>query len=283
MKIIKGIKARARRILLYGVHGCGKSTWASKSPSPFFVNLEDGVDDIECDRSTMLKTIAEVMDCLNWLLREKHDYKTAVVDTIDWLDQVINRDLCQQSGAESLSEVAGGFGKGQSRAANRWDAIVQLLNRLHKERCMGIILLSHAKSEAVKPADGDTYDKYAPDLPKAVSMMLQEWCDEVFFADFKVYVNSVKDGMTGTRGRASGGREVRVRTGETPYAYAKNRVSGMPAELPMDWDAYYKCVKNHYAKIKTGDIEAIVVDGSSKNGEHLTEIIKIEEEAREVF
>lgn len=283
MQIIKGIKARPRRILLYGVHGCGKSTWASRSPNPFFVNLEDGVDDIDCDKSPMLRTLAEVIDCLNWLLKQQHDYKTVVVDTVDWLDQVINRDLCAASGAESLAEVAGGFGKGQSRAINRWDSVVQLLSRLHKERGLGIILTSHARIETIKPPDGDAYDKYSPDLAKHTSMMLQEWCDEVLFAQFKVYVAIVKDGFTSTRGRATGGREVSVRTSETPYAYAKNRVSGMASELPMDWNAYYQCVRDHYSKIKKGDIEAIVVDGSSKNGEHLAEIIKIEEEAREVF
>lgn len=283
MQIVKGIKARPRRILLYGVHGCGKSTWASHAPNPFFVNLEDGVDDIECDKSPMLRTMGEVIYCLDWLLKQEHQYKTVVVDTVDWLEQVINRDLCQASGVESLAEVGGGFGKGNARAVGKWDRLTQMLSQLHKQRGMGIILLSHAKTEKIKPADGDEYSKYAPDLATPTSMMLQEWCDEVLFAQFKVYVATIDEGFKKTRGRASGGKEVVIRTSETPYAYAKNRVSGMPTELPMEWNAYYECVKAHYAKIKKGDIESLVVDGSSKKAEQVEAIEKFESDAAEVF
>lgn len=281
MQIIKGVKPRARRILLYGVHGCGKSTWSSKSPNPFFVNLEDGVDDIDCDKSPMLRTLGEVIECLDWLLKHNHDYKTCVVDTIDWLEQVIHRDLCQKSGAESLAEVGGGFGKGNARAISKWDSIVQILSELQKVRGMGIILLSHAKIEKIKPADGDAFDKYAPDLATPTSMLLQEWCDEVLFAQFKVYVAQIDDGFKKTRGRASGGKDVIIRTSETPYAYAKNRVSGMPVELPMEWSAYYECVKAHYAKTKKGDIESLIVDGSSKV--KTQDDVEYEKMAAEVF
>lgn len=264
MQILKGIKARPRRILIYGVHGCGKSTWASEAPKPFFVNLEDGVNDIDCDKSQQLRTLDEVMYCLHWLLKEPHDYKTCVIDTIDWLEQVINKDLCEKSGAESLAEVGGGFGKGNARAISKWSAIVDILGSLQRQRGMSIILISHAKIEKIKPADQDAYDKYAPDLANHASMVLQEWCDEVLFAQFKVYVAQIEDGIKKTRGRASGGKEVIVRTSETPYAYAKNRVAGMPSEIQLSWPAYFSYVKAHYATIKKGDIESLVVDGSSK-------------------
>ncbi len=264
MQIVKGVKARPRRILLYGVHGCGKSTWASNSPKPFFVNLEDGVNDIDCDKSQQLRTLDEVLYCLHWLFKERHDYQTCVIDTADWLEQVINRDLCEKSGAESFAEVGGGFGKGNARAVSKWDVIIGLLGQLQRTRGMSIIILSHAKIEKIKPADQDAFDKYAPDLHVHASMLLQEWCDEVLFAQFKVYVAQVEDGIKKTRGRATGGKEVVVRTCETAYAYAKNRVAGMPNEIPLDWPTYFSYVKAHYSTIKKGDIESLVVDGTSK-------------------
>lgn len=264
MQIVKGIKARPRRILLYGVHGCGKSTWASNAPKPFFVNLEDGVNDIDCDKSQQLRTLDEVLFCLHWLLKESHEYQTCVVDTVDWLEQIINRDLCEKSGVESLAEVGGGFGKGNARAIGKWDQIVSLLSQLQRVRGMSIILLSHAKIEKIKPADQDAFDKYAPDMHNHASMLLQEWCDEVLFAQFKVFVAQVDDGIKKTRGRATGGKEVIVRTCETAYAYAKNRIAGMPAEIQLDWPTYFAYVRAHYAAAKKGDIESLVVDGSSK-------------------
>lgn len=129
---------------------------------------------------------------------------------------------------------------------------------------MSIILLSHAKIEKIKPADQDAFDKYAPDMHNHASMLLQEWCDEVLFAQFKVFVAQVDDGIKKTRGRATGGKEVIVRTCETAYAYAKNRIAGMPAEIQLDWPTYFAYVRAHYAAAKKGDIESLVVDGSSK-------------------
>ena len=48
MKINKGKTAKARRMLIYGEPGVGKSTLASRFPHPVFINLEDGIRDWEC-------------------------------------------------------------------------------------------------------------------------------------------------------------------------------------------------------------------------------------------
>ena len=40
MKIVRGKKIQPRRVLLYGTHGIGKSSWASQAPDVVFMNLE---------------------------------------------------------------------------------------------------------------------------------------------------------------------------------------------------------------------------------------------------
>jgi len=41
--IIKGIQPEPFRVLLHGVEGIGKSTFASNAPDPVFIQTEDGL------------------------------------------------------------------------------------------------------------------------------------------------------------------------------------------------------------------------------------------------
>ena len=45
-QISKGRKARPRRVMLYGTHGIGKSTFGAMAEKPIFVPTEDGLADI---------------------------------------------------------------------------------------------------------------------------------------------------------------------------------------------------------------------------------------------
>ena len=48
--IQSGRQSKPPRVLLYGVEGIGKSTFGSQAPKPIFIQTEDGLDEIECDR-----------------------------------------------------------------------------------------------------------------------------------------------------------------------------------------------------------------------------------------
>lgn len=49
-QVHKGKQPRPRRLMLYGVHGVGKSSMAAMAPRPIFVQTEDGLAGIECER-----------------------------------------------------------------------------------------------------------------------------------------------------------------------------------------------------------------------------------------
>ena len=49
-RVQRGRAARPPRILLYGVEGIGKSTVGSQAPKPIFIQTEDGLDEIACER-----------------------------------------------------------------------------------------------------------------------------------------------------------------------------------------------------------------------------------------
>ncbi len=98
------------RLLIYGTEGAGKSTLAASAPNPIFVPCEDGIDNIACNSFPLCHTLDDVMNCLNTLLNEPHDYRTVVIDTLDWLERLIWDKVCIEYGnAKSIEKVDGGF------------------------------------------------------------------------------------------------------------------------------------------------------------------------------
>ncbi len=271
MQIVKGVRPSPRRIMLYGPHGIGKGTWASKAPRPIFLDIEGGLEDTDCERTDRLGSFAQVNEALTWLISGDHDYKTCVVDTVDWLEQLIHKQIVKDEGKSSVKSIADiGYGKGYARAIPAWSWIISQLEQLRSQRKMAVILLSHAKVERYEAPDSESYDRYSPDLHKSSCGMLQEWCDEVLFATSRVFIKQQDEGFKRTRAMAVGGKERYIRTCESASSLAKNRLN-LPEELPLEWSAYMNAVIAHYAKhsktepVKSVDIAGIVVNGSSKS------------------
>ena len=74
------------RLFIYGIEGIGKSTLAKHAPAPIFMPTEDGLREIDCAAFPVAKTVDDIENYIRALLTEQHDYKTAVIDTADWLE-----------------------------------------------------------------------------------------------------------------------------------------------------------------------------------------------------
>ena len=69
---------------------------------------------------------------------------------------------------------------------------------------MGVILLAHSRIVKVEEPELDSYNKYEPDLDKRSCGMLQEWCDEVLFARYRVNTLKTDEGFNRERTRVIG-------------------------------------------------------------------------------
>jgi hypothetical protein len=231
-----GRRVSPRRILLYGVHGIGKSTFAGMAPKAVFIPTEDGLDDIDCASFDLCRSYADVLDCLGQLYAEEHDFRTLVIDSVDWLERLIWQEVCRQRQVDSIEDI--GFAKGYTFALQQWQAVLGGLNALRR-RGMAIILLAHAKIERFEDPATDSYDRYVPRLHKLASHVLQEWCDEVLFANYKVFTTKADAGFNRKETRGVGSGERVLYTTERPAHVAKNRLN-LPDELPLDWREYAK-------------------------------------------
>ena len=265
MQIRTGKQVKPRRILLYGIHGIGKSTFASSAPRPIFLDLEDGIGDIDCDKSDPITEFGGVIGAISWLVTNSHDYQTVVIDTADWMESLIWKAVCQRNNAASIEKVGGGYGKGYIFALDEWNFFIRGLEALRNKRGMHAIVLAHCQIEKFNDPETDSYDRYAPNLNKHASALLQEWADEVLFASRKKFVRKQDVGFNKERTIAVNSDERYMQTQETAGVHAKNRL-GLPAEIPFSWDAYAAYLPKASPNRATppGDIAGLVVDGSSK-------------------
>ena len=263
MKIVRGRKIQPRRVLLYGTHGIGKSSWAAQAPDVLFLNLEDGLNDIDAAKTEHLASLDLVVEALTFLASQKHDFKWLAVDTVDWLEALIHQDVADKAGKPCIGDIK--FGEGYRSAQAYWDKLLTQLDWLRTECGMGIILLAHASIEKFRDPMGDSYDRYQPALHQTAAATLQEWCDEVLFASYRVNTRTEEEGFGKKRVIAGGSGERLIRCTETPAALAKNRLT-MPDVIEFNWQAYASYFPQVTPTAPAGNIAGVVVDGSSKKG-----------------
>lgn len=229
--ITRGQAVRAPRILLYSSHGVGKSTFGASADAPIFIQAEDGADEIGVARFPLATTHQDVIDAIGALYNEPHDFRTVVVDTIDWADQMIWSAINTKHSSADLA-----YGRGAVIAAEYWRGLLDGLNALRNDRGMAVVLLAHCQVKRFDSPEVEPFDRYQPKLQDRSSQLLQEWCDAVLFANYKLFTTATDVGFNKkiTRGVSTGERV--MYTSERPAYLAKNRYN-LPHELPLSWAA----------------------------------------------
>lgn len=232
--ITAGPRQQPPRLFLYGPHGVGKTTFGCSAPAPIVIQTEDGLGTLETPAFPLAMTCDDVIEAIYSLYQEEHGFKTVVLDSADWLDNLIQRQV-----RETHDEKALAYGKDALLVAERWREVLDGFNALRTDKAMTVILLAHCEVKRFDPPDGDSYERYQPKLLGRSSALVQEWADAVLFVNFKTLV---KDEVVGKNKDAKVKKplptnERILHTGERPAYLAKNRY-GLPHELPMDWAAF---------------------------------------------
>lgn len=225
------------RILLTGTEGVGKTSWAAGAPSPIFICAEDGMPRALANvpRFPSPQSFDEVLEAIGSLCEGEHEFKTLVIDTVDWLEPMVWEAVCRKNSWESIE--APGYGKGYTAATDEWRRLLVALDRLRSKRGMEVILLAHASIRTFQNPLGPDYDRYEVKLHKGAAALVREWCDTNLFAIHEEFGGTDKSGKPTKKG-VSTGRRV-VHTERTAAWHAKNR-HGLPPELALDYAEYAK-------------------------------------------
>jgi hypothetical protein len=233
-------------ITLYAVEGLGKSTFASKAPKPLFIDVEHGTRELDVERfvfdeatgRTTPESLTEFIAALRALDTDEHDYKTAVVDTLDAVEALIHAHICYRDGKQGIEDY--GFGKGYVAALDEWRVLAAMFERLRK-RGINVITLAHTAIKAFKDPASEGYDRYQMKLHQSAAGLMKERSDIVLFGTHEDH--AVKNDKTKrVRGVSTGSRI--IHTVHNAAWDAKNR-HDLPEEMPLDWDEFWEAVQAH--------------------------------------
>lgn len=246
--VISGVQPKPPRLLLYGTEGIGKTTFGASLPSPIFIDAEGGSDHVSAARFPRLGSYGEIMVALTELFQTEHSFQSLVIDTADWLEDLINAETIRRHPVTSKGRAVRhlrdyGWGDGYQYALSIWSEFLAGLDAL-RDRGMIICILAHYHVRTIKAPDLDDYDTYTLKMSnRQVSEYLVQWADAVLFAKDKVATRQTED-----RNRAVNTGERIIYTTRRATHDAKNRY-GLPDELPFDrnaWATLSSYISNHY-------------------------------------
>lgn len=233
MEIIRGKQPCAKKVLVYGPEGIGKSTFASRFPEPLFIDTEGSTKEMDVARVPAPSSWEMLMEQVMYVKNHPDICRTLVIDTLDWAEQMCVKSICDRHGKSGIEDF--GYGNGYVYAKEEFG---RLLNRLEEVvRCgIHVVVTAHAQMRKFEqPDEMGAYDRWELKLGKKTtsqtSPLVKEWADMVLFANYKTFSVAVDD--KGKKRKAQGGARV-MYTAHHPCWDAKNRY-GLLEEMPFDY------------------------------------------------
>lgn len=235
MNITKGKVQSAQKVVIYGPEGIGKSTFASRFPNAIFIDIEGSTKQLDIARTDKPTSWAMLGSQLDYIKANAQllGFKTVVIDTIDWAEQLCIDDICAKYQKKGIEDF--GYGNGYVYEKEEFGRFLNGLEDLI-DKGINVVLTAHAQLRKFsQPDEIGEYDRWELKLGKKtgsqISPLVKEWADMVLFANYKTFAVATDD--SGKKFKAQGGQRV-MYTEHHPCWDAKNR-HGLESELPFDY------------------------------------------------
>lgn len=232
MKITQGKIITAKKVVVYGTEGIGKSTFAAQFPDPLFIDTEGSTKELDIRRFEKPSSWEMLKEQVEYVKKNK-PCKTLVIDTIDWAEQLCLEAVCARHNKKGIEDF--GYGNGYVYEKEDFTRFLQSLSEV-VDAGIHVVLTAHAVIRRFEqPDEMGGYDRYELKLGKKttnlISPLIKEWADMVLFANYKTF--SVATDDSGRKHKAQGGQRVMYTT-HHPCWDAKNRY-GLPEQIAMDY------------------------------------------------
>ena len=176
--------------VIYGTPGIGKTTLAASIPSALIVDTEAGARFTSARRVTAAR-LETVQAAIDYARDTANSVTSLVMDTVDMIWRMAERDLCAANGWPDLS--AAGYGAGYAQCAAAVQNVLRDARRLTR-RGVHVIYVSHAQSGGL--GTPDTSGILVPRLAGAPAKQAEQINYElVALADAVGYVTRVGDAL----------------------------------------------------------------------------------------
>jgi len=220
------------RFVGYGQPKIGKTSFASWWPKPIILQTEDGSAGLDVPKipETPCRNWEEVMQSLRIILKEDHDRKTLVIDTLDRTESLAQEFVLRTVHGGNQEKYMSYY-KGPILAGEMMSQVLSALDHIRKRKEMNIVLIAHDGLQPGANALGEDFKKWAPSLSKYAWTIVRDWADQIghFQSDFRVVNGKAKEigddryiHFLGSPGRDAGCR----------VGYE------MPDRIKLNWDEY---------------------------------------------
>ena len=249
--INRGTLPTAKKVVVYGPEGIGKTTFAAQFPDPVFIDTEGSTNDYDVARFPAPSSWQMLMDEVREVKNNPGMCRTLIIDTADWAERLCEKHVCQHGQVQSIEGF--GYGKGYTYLREEFG---RLLNELTDVVGTGVnvVLTAHAQMRKFEqPDEMGAYDRWEMKLSKQVAPIVKEWANMILFCNYKTFV--VKENKSAAKGKAQGGQRVMYTT-HHPCWDAKNRY-GLPEILPLDYEGIREVIETGPADQQEKDIQVI--------------------------
>jgi len=230
------------RIILHGVSGWGKTSFAAQIPGAVFllVGQETGLwtlmESGEVNPAiphfpAAAQSMGHLFQALQSLLEEQHEHKVLVIDAITSIDAMLQQNVCNTNFHGNWTEFhAFGGDQASKLTAIEWEPVVRKLEEI-RNRGIGIMLISHSRVVNFKNPEGPDYERWES-LTKHPWLRLTMWADMVLFGAYEqaVVKKDKKKSDAESKGKAVGEHR-RVLYTERHGAYDAKHRHGLPPEI----------------------------------------------------
>ncbi len=223
-------------MLLHGPPKIGKSTIANSFPNAMFVAAEEGLKFLEAYK-VGIKKWEDFMELRQKIQKEKHSFKTIVIDTASALFKLCEDYVCRKHNIEHPSDEE--WGKGWSFLRDSFQKeISPLASPDTKGRIRyGLLFLGHSKEVEVKGRVTKT-KRTVCDLSGTARKVLLPMVDCIGYCGFS----------SDKYGEPTKKRIVIFAPSET--IEAGDRTGKLPATIEMRKENWYKDLQEQYGNVK---------------------------------
>ena len=277
--VLSGRQRKPICAIIYGVHGCGKSTIASESDAPIFITAEE-IEEVNAAKLPKCQTWNDVVKYAEMILKETHAYKTLVIDTLDSIETLLHKKILEDDNAKDMATAHGGYGKAYLIANQMLIDFRDKYLVPIREKGMNIILLCHSTRNKIEdPITQTAYDTHELKLQKSARgvgayTIFSEWVSMILFMNFEIF--KVKGDNTDKKFMIGEGERI-IHCSPRPMYDAKNRFN-FPDEMPykkgLGWKTIVALVDKFYAEVDSPETKLLTLQLNDMAGKIKDEKLK---------